>query len=54
VKPDWLKLADIGIHGNGHMMMLEKQRRNCRCDVPLAGEKRSVIMTRYRLPAGRL
>ena len=20
----WIKLADIGIHGNGHMMMLEK------------------------------
>jgi pimeloyl-ACP methyl ester carboxylesterase len=24
VKPDWIKLADIGIRGNGHMMMLEK------------------------------
>src|SRR5215471_8425919 len=24
MKPDWIKLADIGIHGNGHMMMLEK------------------------------
>ncbi len=22
--PVWIKLADIGIHGNGHMMMLEK------------------------------
>jgi pimeloyl-ACP methyl ester carboxylesterase len=22
--PTWIKLADIGIHGNGHMMMLEK------------------------------
>jgi pimeloyl-ACP methyl ester carboxylesterase len=21
---DWVKLADLGIHGNGHMMMLEK------------------------------
>ena len=20
----WIKLEDIGIHGNGHMMMLEK------------------------------
>jgi hypothetical protein len=20
----WIKLADVGIHGNGHMMMLEK------------------------------
>jgi hypothetical protein len=20
----WIKLADAGIHGNGHMMMLEK------------------------------
>jgi hypothetical protein len=20
----WIKLADLGIHGNGHMMMLEK------------------------------
>jgi pimeloyl-ACP methyl ester carboxylesterase len=24
VRPTWIKLADIGIHGNGHMMMLEK------------------------------
>jgi pimeloyl-ACP methyl ester carboxylesterase len=24
VHPTWTKLADIGIHGNGHMMMLEK------------------------------
>ena len=24
VHPVWIKLADIGIHGNGHMMMLEK------------------------------
>jgi pimeloyl-ACP methyl ester carboxylesterase len=22
--PAWIKLADVGIHGNGHMMMLEK------------------------------
>ena len=24
VRPTWIKLADVGIHGNGHMMMLEK------------------------------
>ena len=24
VHPAWIKLADVGIHGNGHMMMLEK------------------------------
>jgi pimeloyl-ACP methyl ester carboxylesterase len=24
VRPTWIKLADIGIRGNGHMMMLEK------------------------------
>jgi pimeloyl-ACP methyl ester carboxylesterase len=24
VHPTWIKLADIGIHGNGHMMMLER------------------------------
>jgi pimeloyl-ACP methyl ester carboxylesterase len=24
VHPTWLKLGDVGIHGNGHMMMLEK------------------------------
>lgn len=24
VHPAWIKLAEIGIHGNGHMMMLEK------------------------------
>jgi len=24
VNVTWIKLAEIGIHGNGHMMMLEK------------------------------
>jgi pimeloyl-ACP methyl ester carboxylesterase len=24
IHPTWIKLGDIGIHGNGHMMMLEK------------------------------
>jgi len=24
LRPTWIKLADAGIHGNGHMMMLEK------------------------------
>ena len=24
VHPTWIKLADVGIRGNGHMMMLEK------------------------------
>ena len=24
VQPTWIKLADVGIHGNGHMMMLER------------------------------
>jgi pimeloyl-ACP methyl ester carboxylesterase len=24
VRPTWIKLVDVGIHGNGHMMMLEK------------------------------
>ena len=24
VHPTWIKLGDVGIHGNGHMMMLEK------------------------------
>ena len=27
VHPTWIKLADAGIHGNGHMMMLEKNNR---------------------------
>jgi pimeloyl-ACP methyl ester carboxylesterase len=27
VHVDWIKLADVGIHGNGHMMMLEKNNR---------------------------
>lgn len=27
VHPTWIKLADIGIRGNGHMMMLEKNNR---------------------------
>jgi len=28
VHPAWIKLADVGIHGNGHMMMLEKNNQN--------------------------
>lgn len=27
VKPTWIQLGKIGIHGNGHMMMLEKNNR---------------------------
>lgn len=27
IHPTWIKLADIGIHGNGHMMMLEKNNQ---------------------------
>jgi hypothetical protein len=27
VHPTWTKLEDIGIHGNGHMMMLEKNNQ---------------------------
>jgi pimeloyl-ACP methyl ester carboxylesterase len=27
VHPNWIKLADMGIHGNGHMMMLEKNNQ---------------------------
>ncbi len=27
VHPTWIKLAEIGIRGNGHMMMLEKNNR---------------------------
>lgn len=27
VRPTWIKLGDAGIHGNGHMMMLEKNNR---------------------------
>jgi hypothetical protein len=26
VHSTWIKLADIGIHGDGHMMMLEKNK----------------------------
>src|SRR4051812_26959100 len=28
VRPVWIKLADVGIRGNGHMMMLEKNNRD--------------------------
>src|SRR5215471_2752874 len=28
VHPTWIKLADVGIHGNGHMMMLEKNNQD--------------------------
>jgi pimeloyl-ACP methyl ester carboxylesterase len=28
VHPTWIKLAEIGIHGNGHMMMLEKNNQD--------------------------
>jgi pimeloyl-ACP methyl ester carboxylesterase len=27
VRPTWIKLGDVGIHGNGHMMMLEKNNQ---------------------------
>jgi hypothetical protein len=27
VHPTWIKLGDIGIRGNGHMMMLEKNNQ---------------------------
>jgi pimeloyl-ACP methyl ester carboxylesterase len=27
VKPTWIQLGKIGVHGNGHMMMLEKNNR---------------------------
>ena len=27
VHPTWIKLAESGIHGNGHMMMLEKNNQ---------------------------
>ena len=27
VKPTWIKLADVGIHGNSHVMMLEKNNK---------------------------
>ena len=26
-RPTWIKLADVGIHGNSHVMMLEKNNR---------------------------
>jgi pimeloyl-ACP methyl ester carboxylesterase len=28
VHPTWIKLADAGVHGNGHMMMLEKNNQS--------------------------
>ena len=28
VRSTWIKLTDVGIHGNGHMMMLEKNNRD--------------------------
>ena len=28
VHPTWIKLAEVGIHGNGHMMMLEKNNQD--------------------------
>ena len=27
LRPTWIKLADVGIHGNSHVMMLEKNNR---------------------------
>jgi hypothetical protein len=27
VKPSYIRLADIGIHGNSHVMMLEKNNK---------------------------
>jgi pimeloyl-ACP methyl ester carboxylesterase len=28
VHPAWIKLADVGIHGNSHVMMLEKNNKD--------------------------
>jgi pimeloyl-ACP methyl ester carboxylesterase len=28
VRPAWIKLGEVGIHGNGHMMMLEKNNQD--------------------------
>jgi pimeloyl-ACP methyl ester carboxylesterase len=28
VHTTWIKLAEVGIHGNGHMMMLEKNNQD--------------------------
>jgi hypothetical protein len=28
VKPTYIRLADIGIHGNSHVMMLEKNNQD--------------------------
>ena len=27
IRPTWIKLADLGIHGNSHVMMLEKNNK---------------------------
>ena len=27
LRPTWIKFADVGIHGNSHVMMLEKNNR---------------------------
>jgi hypothetical protein len=27
IRPTWIKLADLGIHGNSHVMMLEKNNQ---------------------------
>ena len=43
VQPDFVRLADIGIHGNGHMMMIEKNN-----------EQVAKVFNRLAGPAGAL
>jgi hypothetical protein len=47
VRPTWTKLEEIGIHGNGHMMMLEKNSD------AIAGVIEGWLKTLPAKPAGR-
>jgi methyl coenzyme M reductase subunit C-like uncharacterized protein (methanogenesis marker protein 7) len=52
VKPSWIKLADRGIHGNSHVMMLEKNSKQI-ADVIIAWTNKAIPGAPVRAAAAR-
>jgi pimeloyl-ACP methyl ester carboxylesterase len=52
VKPSWIKLADRGIHGNSHMMMVEKNNKQI-ADVIIAWSNKAITGAPARAASAR-
>ncbi|HEY1505552.1 MAG TPA: alpha/beta hydrolase [Stellaceae bacterium] len=50
VKPSWIKLADRGIHGNSHVMMMEKNSKQI-ADVVIAWSNKAITAAPVRAAA---